>query len=60
MEVRVVYILALFKCVLKTFIVFDLQMMWSTHPDTTIASPVSDMTSGSTALARSLTIKFEF
>ena len=33
---------------------------YSIYPDTTTVSPVSDMTSGSTALARSLTLKFEF
>ena len=45
---------------LTAFLVVDLQMMRPIYPDTTIVSPVSDKISGSTALARSLTLKFEF
>ena len=33
---------------------------WPGYPDTAIVSPVSNMTSGSTAFARSLTLKFLF
>ena len=42
------------------FIVFDLKKMRPTYPDIAIVSPVSDVTSGSTVFARSLTLKFEF
>ena len=45
---------------LTVFIVFDLQAMSHRYPDTAIVSPVSDVTSGSTVFARSLTLKFEF
>ena len=34
-------------------------MMRPRYPDTTIVPPISDMTSGSIALARSLILKFE-
>ena len=46
----------LFQIYLTAFYSFWFAMMWPRYPDTTIVSPVSDMTSGSTALARSLTL----
>ena len=57
LEVRVLFILFLFDCVHSFWAAKD---VWPKYPDTAIASPVPDMTSESTAFARSLTLKFEF